>query len=106
MTKDFCFSITNGVDGYLPDNVEFFRFDNADDALTAICDAIRNFREGGFNDVDPDAEFKEMNWRYFFERGCSAPDASMWSFQLCEIGREIMSVNGLTAAEYERENAE
>jgi hypothetical protein len=101
MAKDLCFLISNGVDGYLPDNVDFYRCENAVDAFDAICDAIRHFKEFGISDFDESAEFKESDWCGFFEGGCSYPDASQWSFTLAQQGAEILSLQGLTAAEYE-----
>jgi hypothetical protein len=98
--KVFHFAIMNGVDGFLPDNVEYHRAECSVDAFDAIKDAIRTFRDSGGD------EFHECQWADFFERGCAAPDASQWSFTLATDGAEELSVRGMTEAEYDRECGE
>lgn len=105
MSKVFCFSIINGVDGYLPDNVEHYHCENSVDAFDAICEAIRRFREYG-DFEDESEEFKEFDWCSFFERGCACPDASTWNFRLAGQGDEILTLQGMTESEYSREMGE
>lgn len=104
LQKNFYFSISNGVDGYLPDNVEHYHCENSIDAFDAICEAIRHFREYGA--TDQTEEFEEFDWRGFFERGCACPDASTWSFRLAGQGDEILTLQGMTESEYSREMGE
>lgn len=95
----FCFCLTIGVDGYLPDQQDYVRADCSIDAYDAIVEAIRDFRDNGDDSGDTSA-FTEHSWRTFFERGCSYIDASQWSFALADHGKLTLSLTGLTNAEY------
>lgn len=102
--KTFCFCITSGVDGYLPDNQDYFRCENSIDAFDAIKDALREFQVQA--DYTGQEEYKEFDWKPFFETGCSYPNASQWSFLLARDDNLILSLQGMTDEEYERECGE
>lgn len=87
------FCITNGMPGYVPNNVQYFQC-GPREVEGVIKDVVEDFISGIDNDLTVE------DWRPWVHHGLRMLDASQWSFQLARVGSEILLLQGMTKEEY------
>lgn len=92
----FNFQIYNGMPGYLPNSIDAYQVETADEAIAIIKDAIERF-------CADDYAHQPKDVAGFLDRCKGFPDASMWQWTIAVAneGAEEQSVSGLTDAEYD-----
>lgn len=89
----YYFAMHSGMPGYLPNSTDLFEAADINEAKTTI----RNEVERWIGALDDIGQSEHLPWAHFPK----GPDASTWSFDCARCGAEVLSVAGLTHAEYE-----